>query len=257
VAPTLAVLLGTNIPASSQGRPLVEMLNVSPEAAAQAQAAVEVQQAALGTAYADAIGQPVQVPAGAAGVAATQAAMDRARFGKLAGERVWRNMIALFLAIVPGYWLILQKNKRALWPFAGGLVYLGLFLLRYLVLDHKTFGVSSIPGQTEFILYVAFTASVALVLGWLVSMLGLRAFRTGTRKAAGSALASVWFVLYLLALPILLNLAVNGLLPTWTLPEFTVQFLGFFAVVQALFVAVVGLLLVGVSALAGKFSKRT
>jgi hypothetical protein len=59
-----------------------------------------------------------------------------------------------------------------------------------------------------------------------------------------------------LALPILLSFAVNGYLVTWTLPEFTTQFLGFFATVQALFVAVVGLLLVGVSALVARFVKK-
>jgi hypothetical protein len=62
--------------------------------------------------------------------------------------------------------------------------------------------------------------------------------------------------LYVLSIPILLNFAVNGVTSTWTLPEFTVQYLGFFALAQALFVSALGLLLVGISALVGKLAKR-
>jgi hypothetical protein len=55
-----------------------------------------------------------------------------------------------------------------------------------------------------------------------------------------------------LALPILLNFAVNGVTISWTLPEFVSQYLGFLAIAQGLFVALFGLLLVGVSALVTK-----
>ncbi len=139
---------------------------------------------------------------------------------------------------------------------AGAGTYLALFFLRYLALDRNTFGLSWIPGLTEFVIYIAVTTGVALLAGWLVSMFGLRAWRGTPRQAAGSALAFVWFVLYLLALPILLSFAVNGVTFTWTLPEFTLQYLGFLAIVQALFVSALGLMLVGVSAGVGKARKQ-
>jgi hypothetical protein len=256
VTPTLAILLGTNIPASSQGRPLIEMLDITPEQAESVLEAVKVQQAALLGAYTDAIGVPAEIEESEAIVAATQLAMERARMGRLAQERIWRNMIALFLAIVPGYLLFLRKDKKVLWMLCGAIIYLAVFNLRYLGLDNHPYGLSWIPGLMEFILYVAVTTSIALILGWLAAMLGLRAFRQGARQAAGSALGSVWFILYVLSIPILLNFAVNGVTSTWTLPEFTVQYLGFFALAQALFVSALGLLLVGISALVGKLAKR-
>lgn len=257
VAPTLAVLLGTNIPASTQGRSLLEMLDVSPEHAQSILEAEKAQQSGLLAAYSDAIGQPAEAEESEAVVSATQLAMEKARMGRLAQERIWRNMIALFLAIVPGYLLYVRKEKKALWMLGGALVYLAVFGLRYVVLDKNTFGLSWIPGMAEFIIYMAVTAGIALILAWLAVMLGMRAYRFGPRQAAGSTLGSVWFILYVLSIPILLNFAVNGVTATWTLPEFTTQYLGFFALAQAMFVSAVGLLLVGVSALIGKFVKRT
>ena len=59
VAPTLAVLLGTNIPASAQGRPRVEMLALSAEQKGAVEAAVAGQQAGLMQAYGNAIGHTV------------------------------------------------------------------------------------------------------------------------------------------------------------------------------------------------------
>lgn len=248
VAPTLAVLLGTNLPASSQGRPLTEMLVLPPERAAALQQAVSDQQRTLVQAYGEAIAVPVALPEGPLTVEEAQSALARARLTRLGQERIWRNVLAVCFAILPGYLLILRKERRAWWLLAGAATYLALFLLRYLALDHNTFGLSWIPGLIEFIVYIAVTTGVALLSGWLVSMFGLRAWRGSPRQAAGSALAFVWFVLYLLAFPILLSFSVNGVTVTWTLPEITLQYLGFFALAQALFVSALGLVLVGVSA---------
>ena len=183
--------------------------------------------------------------------------METLRQGKLARERVWRNMIAMLIAVTPAYMLFLRKEKKALWFLAGAVAYLLIFLGRYLFIDNRTLSLSSLESQTWLITYSAATSALALAVGWLVSMLGLRAFRLSPRGTAGQALGFVCFTLYVLAIPILLSFAVNGYLVTWTLPEFNTQFLGFFATVQALFVAVVGLLLVGISALVARLFSRT
>jgi hypothetical protein len=248
VAPTVAVLLGTNLPASSQGRPLVEMLALPPEQEPALAQAIDAQQRTLIQAYAAAIGQSVRLPGETLTVAEAQALLERVRLTRLGQERIWRNMVALFVAILPAYLLFLRREKQALWMLAGALAYLAVFCGRYFLLDHHTLGLSWIPGLNEFILYVAVTSGAALLVGWLTAMLGLRAFRGSARQAAGSALGTIWFILYVLALPILLNFAVNGVTISWTLPEFVSQYLGFLAIAQGLFVALFGLLLVGGSA---------
>jgi len=256
VAPTVAVLLGTNIPASNQGRPLIEMLDINAEAVETIQVALASQQAGLYDSYTAAIGQEATPIESETIVSATQLAMETLRQGKLARERVWRNMIAVLIAVTPAYLLFIRKEKKVLWFLAGAAVYLLLFLGRYIIIDNRTLSLSSLESQTWLITYSLATSVLALLVGWLVSMLGLQAFRLRPRGAAGQALGFVWFALYVLAIPILLSFAINGYLVTWTLPEFNTQFLGFFATVQALFVAVVGLLLVGISALATKLISK-
>jgi hypothetical protein len=167
----------------------------------------------------------------------------------MARERVWRNVLAAFLAIAPPYFLFyMRREKRALWAFAGGLVTVGLFHLRYAVLDGNTYGFSSAPGQMEFILYIGATTAAATLAGWLVSMFGLRAFRLAPRAAAGSALGFVWAAIYFAALPVLVHFAIDGVLVGWTLPEFWTFYLALISLMQVLFAAAVGLALVGVSA---------
>ncbi|MBE3120186.1 MAG: hypothetical protein IMZ50_15715, partial [Candidatus Atribacteria bacterium] len=174
--------------------------------------------------------------------------MNQARLARLGGERIWRNVLAAFLAILPGYLLFLRKDKKVLWLITGAVIYVLLFNLRYAVIDGRTYSLASIEGATWLIIYSATTAAVAVILGWLVPMFGLRAFKAGPRKAAETALGYIWFTIYLLALPILLSFAINGFIVTWTLPEFYTLFIALLSLIQSLIVAAVGLVLVGLAA---------
>ncbi len=247
VAPTLAALLGTNIPASNQGHVLTNMLTLTSEQDAAIQDALKAQQSQLFSAYTKATGSTAAIRDGEI-VSATQAAINQARAGRLAAERVWRNVLAAFLAILPGYLLFLRKDKKTLWLLAGAALYALLFNLRYAVIDGRTYSLASVEGATWLIVYGATTAAVAAIVGWLVPMFGLRAFKAGPRKASGTALGYIWFTIYLLALPILLSFAINGFTVAWTLPEFYTLFIGLLSLIQLLIVAAIGLVLVGVAA---------
>ena len=247
VAPTLAALLGTNIPASSQGHVLTDMLTLTPEQNVAIQSALKGQQSQLFAAYAKAINSTANIGSGEI-VAATQTAISQARLARQGNERIWRNVFAAFLAIAPGYLLFLRKDKKNLWLLAGAVLYILLFNLRYAVFDGRTYSLSSIDGATWLIVYSATTAAVAAILGWFVPMFGLHAFNAGPRKAAEIALGYIWFTIYLLALPILLSFAINGFTVTWTLPEWYTLFTGLFSLIQSLAVAALGLVLVGISA---------
>ncbi|HEX7568164.1 MAG TPA: alkaline phosphatase family protein, partial [Anaerolineaceae bacterium] len=183
VAPTLAALLGTNIPASNQGHVLTNMLTLTPEQNGIIQNALKAQQSQLFTAYTTAIGSTTSIGGGEI-VSATQTAINQARLARLGSERIWRNMLAAFLAILPGYLLFLRKDKRLLWLMAGAVLYVLLFNLRYAVIDGRTYSLASVESANWLIIYGATTASVAVILAWLVPMFGLRAFKAGPRKAA-------------------------------------------------------------------------
>jgi len=261
VAPTIAALLGTNIPATNQGHALIDMLKLSDAQAAVIHDAMAYQQIQLEQAYIPAIGEratKVVVGPGQDVVNIYQEAMDAARAQRLFRERTWRGLAALLLAAIPAAVLFLKRGRKIAWLLAGALLYVLLFNLRYAVLDGRTYSLSSVESQTWIITYTATTALIALVIAWLVAMLTLRAFRLGPGKAAGTSLGFVFTTIYLLALPVLVGFALNGPLVTWTLPEFYTSYIALQSLIQWIIVAAAGLVLTGISAgIARLVAKRT
>jgi hypothetical protein len=257
VAPTIAALLGSSIPASSEGLVQTTMLNLSSAYATKIQASEIAQKARLFKSYTLAINSQPNRPPDPDDPFSYVIAIDSARANRLARERVWRNVTALVLAILPIYFLVITGKKRLLWLVGGALIYVFIFNFRYAVIDGRTYSLSSVASQTWLITYTAITALIALIVGWLVSMLQLHAFQAGSRKAAETTLGIVFFIIYLLALPILVCFAVNGLVVTWTLPEFYTSYLALLSLIQWIFVAAFGLLLAGASALIAQFVPQT
>jgi hypothetical protein len=253
VAPTVAALLGTNLPASAEGFVQTRMLSLSAEYETKIQVAETAQKSILYKAYTTAIkSQPHQQP-DTADLFSYIIAMNEGRAGRLTRERVWRNLPAIFLAILPACILVIRRENKVLWLAGGAVLYILLFNFRYSILDGRTYSLSSVESQTWLITYTATTASFSLTIAWLVAMLRMRAFEDSSREAAETSLGFVFFTLYLLALPILVNFAVNGLLVTWTLPEFYTTFIAFLSLIQWIFVAAIGLLLTGIAALVAHY----
>ena len=253
VAPTVAALLGTNFPASAEGHVLTSMLNLSPAYASKIQAAEIAQKASLFKLYTAAIkSQPTRSPVPSDPFSYV-IAMDSARANRLARERVWRNLVAISLAVLPAYFLVISGKKKNLWLAAGALTYALVFNFIYAILDRRTYSLSSVDSLTWFITFTAVTASISLVIGWLVSMQRLRAFQAGSRKAAETTLGFVFFTIYLLALPVLVSFVINGFLVTWVLPEFYTSYIALFSLIQWIFIAAFGLVLTGAAALIGHY----
>ncbi len=250
VAPTMATMLGTNIPASNQGHVLVDMISMPLGENVVIQEALKTQQAQLFNVYTKAIGATVTVGPGEI-VSATQSAMTQASQSRSSSERIWRNVLAAFLAILPGYILFIRKDKRVLILLAGAIIYILLFNFRYAILDGRTYTMASVDGALWLITYTASTAAVATIIGWFVPMIGMRVFSSGIRKAISTMLGYIWFTIYLLAIPIFVSFAINGFVVTWTLPEWYTLFIGLLCLIQLMAVAIVGLLMTGIISLFG------
>ena len=249
VAPTLAALLGVNIPASAQGRARVEMLSLTPEQTAAIERATTAQQGVLAQNFAQAIGRPVIAQSGGDAITATQAAMMSAQAERLRTERLPRTLLALVLAVVPAVLLLLRRGRTVAWLLAGAVLSVALFHLRYAVLAGRTYSLSSVSSSGDLIAFVAVTGLLTFVVSWVVTTFPLRTFQGGAGRAASLTIALTLVTVYLLALPILWSYALNGLFVTWALPEFGSLFLGLISGVQALAVAAGGLILCGVAAL--------
>jgi hypothetical protein len=257
VAPTVAAMLGANIPASSQGRVLTDMLELSDRQLAAVQARSEEQQAQLLDLYQAAIGRQVMPQPGRDAVARHQRALEEARLARLNRERLPRAALALPFALIPLVVMWRRRGRTIVRLLAGALLYLLLFNLRYAVLSGRTYSLSSVRSADELIAYCAITAALALLVAWLLTAFGLRLFRRPSVESARLALALALLVTYLLSLPVLLSYALNGALVGWTLPHMASTFLAFISLLQILVVGALGLLLVGLTALVARVRAAT
>jgi hypothetical protein len=249
VAPTLVALLGANIPASSQGRVLCQMLDLTPDQLSAIDRATEAQQSQLLDLYQAAIGQQVSVEPGRDTVTAHQVALEAAQNARLRAERLPRAILALVVVLIPAVVIFLKRGRDLAWLLAGAVLYLLLFNLRYGVLDGRTYSLSSVISADDLLLYCAVTALAALVIAWLVIVLALKLFRQGPRQATQLVLGLTLVIAYLLLLPVMWSFVLNGTVVTWALPNMASMFLGFIALIQILVVALVGLVLAGLSTL--------
>jgi hypothetical protein len=253
VAPTLAALLGANLPAASQGKVLTAMLDLPESALAALPTALEQQQAALLAAYRKGIGdQSLPLKPGVNGVeeivGVYQAALENARQSRLNRERLLRLLPALAGALLPCLWLLRRSRRQALWLLAAGLVYLAAFNLRYAVVDRRTYSLSSVVSASDIITYSAITAGLALAAAWLVYTWQTQSLQQAPIRASIASLELTLAVLYLLSLPVWVSFWLNGFVPRWTLPHFPSMFLAFISLIQILIIAGLGLVLCAISA---------
>ncbi len=144
VAPTLAALLGVNIPTSSQGRVRSEMLTFDSAHLDAIAQATQPQQSAILAAYQSAIGRQVAIEPGDDVADAHQTALQAAR-----AERLPRLLLALFAALVPAVILWRKRGREMAWLLAGAALAIALFHLRYALLDQYTYSPSSVDSPVS------------------------------------------------------------------------------------------------------------
>jgi hypothetical protein len=252
VAPTLAVLLGTNIPASSEGKPLTQMLNVDANRQAQISAAWAAQQDTVASAYEKALGAPKQAGATA------QERIAAAQHGRDPGNDLLRLAIALVVALGGAGILIWKRSRDVAMLFFAALLYVIVYNVIFAIITGNVYSMSTVPtaGATAFVVEIAQFAAIAVLVAWLAAMLLTGAFRRGALYAAQATYGFAFVTLYLLAIPALLGFAVNGAVTTWQLPDPLLIFMHFTNLIQAMFVAALGIVLSGIAALIGRLASR-
>jgi hypothetical protein len=239
VAPTLAVLLGTNLPASGEGRPLLEMLAVSQSVQAAVEPVYESQQKAVAQAYREAIGM---IPPTWTDETPGAEGIELAREARLARERLPRVMLAVLIALALGRLLWGIKADRSA-RLLGGLLYLVLFHLGYALVSGRTYSLSSQTGVNDLLLTAGGWAVAALALAAAVFIWRGGVLDLGNDERSAALMRFSMSVISLLLLPVLVSYALNGWLTSWTLPEFTSAFVSLLSTVQIMVVAAAGLAL--------------
>lgn len=260
IAPTLAVLLGTNIPAAAQGHALAEMLTLSDAQLAVLTQASIAQQQTLYEAYAKAMKvAPVQIQTDPSHYPVTvyQSAMESIKNDRLNRERLPRFILAIIIALIPAFFLFKNRGKAVPWLLLGAAVYLVVFHVHYALIQRRTYSLSSVASSDDIINTTAIDAAIAFVIAWLVIMFVLRLYSKKPLQAANTHIAFTWTLLYIVALPILWSFAYNGALVTWTLPDMGSAFMMFLSILQALILAALGLVFTGITPLVSLvFNKR-
>jgi len=259
VAPTVAVLLGTNIPASTQGRALIDVLDLSDSQKTAIRVLSIRQQEHLYSELARQLGfgpATTSMNQGQGLLDEIPQAIDFALSRRLQGERMPRLVLGIALALILAAILLWRRSERIAWLLAGGLLYAALFNFGYAVLAGRTYSLSSISSPNDIILFTAGTGAASLALAWMGLSYALNWFKSSPSQATGNTLALTFITLYLLSLPILWSFALNGAFVTWTLPDMVSMFLGFLSTLQALVVAAAGLVLSAISALIARINQN-
>jgi hypothetical protein len=256
LAPTVAVLLGTNIPATSQGKVLFELLDIpngEEQTILEAQAG---QQALLYKSYTEAIGRPGD-PSTMESLEpdVVQHAMEEARQSRLRSERIPRFILAGLIFGFLVYVLYRNWNPRYPWMAGAALLYILLFHIRYSVMGGWMYSLSSVSSAEDLINFTGTTAIISLAIPWWIIFTYLGIFKTDPKRAAETTYQLVIAVILPLTLPVSWHYAWNGAIASWTLPDMPSMFLGFICLLQILVIAILGILLSGVSAAVTWFQK--
>jgi hypothetical protein len=251
VAPTIAALLGVRLPASAQGQVRTDLVSLTPSVLESLPELTEIQQVNLVTAYAEAIGKPITPGELDFGddVVQYQNVISSLRNSKLLGERVIRAIPASILLAVAIYLLWRKRKEGAFGWVIAALVCAALFNFRYAILSQNTYSLSSVKGEMELILYTVITALIAFVIAYLLNMLVNKVLNKKPVNAAIETFGLGYTTILVLALPVILSFVLNGVLITWTLPDYLTSYLSLIALIQILIISIATILFSGISAL--------
>ncbi|OGN73093.1 MAG: hypothetical protein A2X25_11145 [Chloroflexi bacterium GWB2_49_20] len=248
IAPTISVLLGLNIPATNQGRPLLNMITLGKDKTSLVNIALSNQQDQLLKIYLDAIGQKEKLLDGQNIVSATQNSILSARNTRLTSERLKRGLIAIIL-LGMCLFLVIQRQTRKTIVFylLIGIIYSLIFNVRYALLDQHPYSLSWVPGQKELVIYIAVTTTIAYLMCWLMFNLFMKTFTKKPIEAARQTIFLTISTIFIVAIPLYLSFVINGFLVSWTLPDMLSMYLAFVALLQCMVIAIIGIFLAGLS----------
>lgn len=247
VAPTLAALVGINLPATTQGRVLTEMMFMPSNTLSNLKTETANQQSQLVAAYANAIGKSLPEEATNASasipVAQYQEALEKVQNSRLDQERLMRIAIAVAVLLIGLVLLWKMKPKGLLNLILSALSFTALFHFAYITFGQKVYSYSSVVSPTQLVLVNGMITLLALIMAWLLftfqNWIALD-IKQNLSKAIDIALS----IILVTSLPLIGHVLWNGLFATWNLPNLALHYLALLSLIQVFFVSIGVLLLV-------------
>ncbi len=235
VAPTISAFLGINLPASTQGQVLTDMILLPQSAREALKVETSRQQSQLLADYATAIGQPLPEEATNASpsisVEQYQTALVKLQQTRLNHERLIRFGIAALVIII--LLIILSRWKPKAWrKFAlAAILYTVLFHVTYVFLGSKVYSFSVVSGPVQLVLGNGIITLGALTITWLLfSFQDWIAF--DLKQNLIKVLDLSIFIMLFTALPLVAHIVWDGLFASWILPDMGLNYLAILSLVQ-------------------------
>lgn len=240
VAPTIAALLGSNLPASSQGRVRNEMLTFDDETLKTIQDVQAKQQKTMAEAFLSATArQPASLSVGAASEAETSTLEDL-RQSKLNAERPPRTLLSL-LALAIGMVLIHREWKQELVYLLGGAVlYSTVFHIFYFFIGKYAYSLSTIRSPNAYLSHLLGTVTIAYGLPCLLIKAVKHQGRLSPILYRDDIQGFTYILVFLLFSPVLWHFSLYGATITWILPDFHLLMVVFLSLIQIGMIALLG-----------------
>jgi len=253
IAPTIAALLGTNLPASALGKARTEMLYLTGTQLKTITDATEAQQTRLADAVETALA--ITIERNSAGVPLDNA-IETAMQARLRSEQLPRLLttIAVLISIVA--LIIWRKPKHLLKIFIAVLLFLLVFNLSYRFILGNTYSFSSIKSIPNLIITYALMCLVGILLSGGL-LIGWSKVKPADIIHFSKLITSFILILQLvLFIPGLVYYVLVGKTITWSLPHITPQFWSLHSLLQVTFSGMIGLLLLGITLLVSKLISK-
>ena len=247
VAPTLAALLGINLPAITQGQVLTEMMFMPSNTLTNLKGETANQQSQLVAAYANAIGKslPEEAINASAGipVAQYQQALQEVQNSRLAQERLLRIGIAIVVFLVMIVLIVRKKPKGIFNLLLAALIFSALFHFAYITFGQKMYSYSSVVSPTQLLLVNGVFTLLALIVAWLLFTFQ-NWISMDIKQNLSKAMDISFAIIFVTSLPLIGHITWNGLFATWTLPNLALHYLALLSLIQIFFVSIGVVLLV-------------
>ncbi len=247
VAPTLAALLGINLPATTQGQVLTEMMFMPSNTLAALKSETANQQSQLVAAYANAIGKPLPQEAtnASAGIPVEQyqQSLQEVQNSRLAQERLLRIGIAVVVFLVIVVLMARKKPKGIFNLILAALAFSALFHFAYITFGQKVYSYSSVVNPTQLVLSNGIITLLALTVAWLLFTFQ-NWISMDIKQNLNKAMDISFAIILVTSLPFIGHVVWNGLFATWTLPNLALHYLSLLSLVQIFFVGFGSVLLV-------------
>lgn len=246
LAPTIAILLGTSLPSSAEGGPLVKMLALT-EIQRQAITSLhDTQQASLIESYAAAIGS--KEIGRIRDLNNSQLVITMLQKDYLSGGRLIRAILA---GLILGVFFFYSYKKRisVILPlFVGSIVFLLVFHILYSLVTGLPYSFSIITSPEAFILDAVLKTVVSYFLAAVIAGILIKIWRESSSSVVMLNLRFTALVMLMAGAPSFWYLILYGTKIQTILPDIGLLFRGMLSLIQVMTVGLSGLILTGVSA---------